>query len=1114
MRIAQLHLTRYGHFTDATFDFGPPRASDVTIIYGDNEAGKSTLFNAWLDLLFGIPARKPPYAFRHTRAQLEIGARVETAQGTQHFLRTGRGLFDGDGRPLEEMRLKARLPSPDREDYKKRFSLDDRALREGGEEIAAAKGDLGQALHVGSSGLGGVGKVLDGVRDTVEAFHMKGGRRELAKAKLELAELSARIREDELTPPRFDALQATLEDAEAEADAATNAAQTAAQEVLLCQTALDLRDIAAARETLEARLADMPEGPPLPTGAEGDLREAITAQADAAEATAEAKRQIAAAQAVLDDTAPDPGGMVLAAEVARITALTLEDGTSLLARAEANRADLPRRKDNLTEAEAERDAALAQAGLIGPLPFEATQLDELESLLPKAEQAQNDLDRLRDTHDREAAAVPTKPPAPLGKDALEGALAAIPDPSYLADRRDAAQTAREAASTAAATLPAGWDALCTGLPEEADAQALVDALRDAKAAVTTARATLDTARADRDAARDIRDAAMAQHDAVTDADRIAARTARDGAWETHRATLDAATADTFRTAMRHDDAIAERFARGAEARAALTAAEAELSRKEARVSHAEAALEAAENATKERKALFNALAKPLQVKDPGALMPRIRRLRDAIRADISARAAETRAQQAENATSVALGELVAALKETGVTPGGDLRRQASDRLKDLVRAETAVKLHQEAAKRVEKAAERLAAGKVTAKASDAALRTALTGTEMEPWPLDRLRESLPALRRALQAEGQRRDLAARIDTITAALDRLEAEAAALDVDGDDAFARLSQARIRGDAALAADEARKNAKMARDAGEAALARCESRAKRAQAEIDRIFKDQGGTGPARDRLATLLERDGTRAELAALDQREASLRNGVDAKVLATALTHANAMHLSALQTKQAEAEEAVSHAREAVGAAREARRAALAATGAGAPRQARVALLEELRPKARHAAALMLGEAAARRALDRHQEENRGQMLNDAGAAFARLTDGAWTRLETGPGEKGEALFAVGPAGRVPVQDLSTGTRGQVYLALRLAGYSAFVETSGPLPFVLDDIAETFDDTRARATLTMLGELGARGQAILLTHHWHLVELARAALPAVRVIELPGRSELG
>ena len=56
MRIARLDLTRYGKFSDRRFDFGPApvAGSDFHVVYGLNEAGKSTAAAAILDLLFGI----------------------------------------------------------------------------------------------------------------------------------------------------------------------------------------------------------------------------------------------------------------------------------------------------------------------------------------------------------------------------------------------------------------------------------------------------------------------------------------------------------------------------------------------------------------------------------------------------------------------------------------------------------------------------------------------------------------------------------------------------------------------------------------------------------------------------------------------------------------------------------------------------------------------------------------------------------------------------------------------------------------------------------------------------------------------------------------------------
>lgn len=85
--------------------------------------------------------------------------------------------------------------------------------------------------------------------------------------------------------------------------------------------------------------------------------------------------------------------------------------------------------------------------------------------------------------------------------------------------------------------------------------------------------------------------------------------------------------------------------------------------------------------------------------------------------------------------------------------------------------------------------------------------------------------------------------------------------------------------------------------------------------------------------------------------------------------------------------------------------------------------------------------------------------------------------------------------------------MSTGTRAQLHLALRVAGHADFVARHGPLPFVTDVVLETFDDTRASATPALMAEMGRLGQAIMFTHHRHLVTLAWDEMPGLRVIEL-------
>jgi uncharacterized protein YhaN len=51
-----------------------------------------------------------------------------------------------------------------------------------------------------------------------------------------------------------------------------------------------------------------------------------------------------------------------------------------------------------------------------------------------------------------------------------------------------------------------------------------------------------------------------------------------------------------------------------------------------------------------------------------------------------------------------------------------------------------------------------------------------------------------------------------------------------------------------------------------------------------------------------------------------------------------------------------------------------------------------------------------------------------------------------------------------------------------------------------LPFIGDDILQTFDDDRALAALRVLADLSQHTQVIVLTHHRHVLELA-TQLPA-------------
>ncbi|MBC7478782.1 MAG: AAA family ATPase, partial [Pseudorhodobacter sp.] len=150
MRLNRLDLTRYGHFTDQSLTFPLPEAGqpDLHLIYGPNEAGKSTTLTAWLDLLFGIPVQSRNN-FLHPYSTLRIGAALGLDNGPVELSRIKKpagSLLDRDGAPLPEALLQGALGGLTRDSYAAMFSLDDDTLEQGGDGILASKGDLGEML--------------------------------------------------------------------------------------------------------------------------------------------------------------------------------------------------------------------------------------------------------------------------------------------------------------------------------------------------------------------------------------------------------------------------------------------------------------------------------------------------------------------------------------------------------------------------------------------------------------------------------------------------------------------------------------------------------------------------------------------------------------------------------------------------------------------------------------------------------------------------------------------------------------------------------------------------------------------------------------------------------
>ena len=152
--------------------------------------------------------------------------------------------------------------------------------------------------------------------------------------------------------------------------------------------------------------------------------------------------------------------------------------------------------------------------------------------------------------------------------------------------------------------------------------------------------------------------------------------------------------------------------------------------------------------------------------------------------------------------------------------------------------------------------------------------------------------------------------------------------------------------------------------------------------------------------------------------------------------------------------------------------------------------------------------LRIGIAAAEQALRAYRDKHRSSMMSRASDAFRTISRGAYSGLAAQPGDKGDVLVALGAGMSKEASQLSKGTRFQLYLALRVAGYYEYCLAREPVPFVADDIMETFDDFRAEEAFRLFAEMAEVGQVIYLTHHRHLCDIARSVCPEVRVTELP------
>jgi uncharacterized protein YhaN len=138
-----------------------------------------------------------------------------------------------------------------------------------------------------------------------------------------------------------------------------------------------------------------------------------------------------------------------------------------------------------------------------------------------------------------------------------------------------------------------------------------------------------------------------------------------------------------------------------------------------------------------------------------------------------------------------------------------------------------------------------------------------------------------------------------------------------------------------------------------------------------------------------------------------------------------------------------------------------------------------------------------------------EQSHQPEMLAAAIPFLERLTLGKYHRLWTQLGRK--QLFVDDEhAVPRPAEQLSGGTREQLFLAIRLAMVKAFARQGIELPMVLDDVTVNFDQERSEAAVETLMEFVREGQQVLVfTSHLHFAQMFQQH--GVEPIWLPARN---
>lgn len=1160
MRIRHLQLIRYGKFTGRSIDL-PPAAQDIHLIVGPNEAGKSTVRSAIGDWLFGIPVRTP-LGFLHPMPELRLGGTLQRLDGPGEALaelvfERSKGnrntLRAADDSALPEHTLQPWLGSLDAAAFNRMYALEHRSLVEGGAGILSASDDLGRLLFQSAAGIEQLGAVLTGLQTEADAQWgpRRAASREYYVAQEQFEAAGDALKKATLRTRDWKARHDALQEAAQALDAARRRhADLRAQLARLERIRRVMPTLAAlgtARTRLQA-LLDEAEVPLLPEDAAASLAEASQAAALAEADIRRLEQEADEASTALAGVAVDERLLAEADEIGALNEQRLQYRAhrhDIALRSEEVRVEWTRVAELAASLgwDAASEAAVRQRlsapsvrARLGRLLQERRALDvQLRAATAALQEREQALQRLQAALD----AWPATAASPALAAAVEHAQQLGDPAGALAELQARLGQQQATLETALAGLGA-WrqppDALrAMAVPPAAVLQALLAERQADEAEQKSLQAGADAQAADHRRVALALDQLVRSFQPVSREQLQAARRERDTAW----AQIRQAPQELVERAPAFEQQVAGAD-RLADARLERAQHEAE---RQAQVQRLEAL--ALEQASLQQR-LDRLHERAAQREHRWAALCRAAGL-PALPLDLAPRWLEGRGQALEAAEACAA-----------------LQQQAQARAAAVARAQQALWAQLTPAPDGAPAPP-LAECLRRAREQLAAAAQASGQRSMLQRQLQEAQHTLPGLQQARSAAAQAWDAwqLAWVDAARAAghadtvfPDQVDAELGVLD-DMDAGLARIHSHRTERIDTMQADlralAAAVQALSARVAPglEAALpedAVLELVRRLAQARQDDATRrqlqarvQQAGTSlatarrqreAARARLAPLLDSAGVH-ELPALaraiersDQRRAlereiaratdSLHQAGDGLPLAQLQTEADSTDPVALRLElerlQPLAEAAVEQmaALNAQHATLQQAFDALNGSDEGAQAEAqRQEALARMADAVEHYLRLHTAARLLRWSMEKFRETRQGPMLARASATFASLTGGSFGRLLVDTDGATPRLFGVRPDGKlVDVAGMSEGSRDQLYLALRLAALELQIDQGRHLPLIADDLFINFDDQRTAAGLCVLGELSRRMQVVFLTHHAHLVPLAREVLgPGLNVVSL-------